>query len=197
VPLVLGFIVLVAVVWGGIRMFSSNSPVQPPTANATKDAVPEAPAVAPAPGSTVPSAAANAPRGSTVGPMPNGAVRPPVSSAAGKKKASARTARSSIPPADGAISGVHEVIPDVPQRARRTIRGTVRVSVRVIVEKDGTVFAALADQRGPSRYFERLAVDAAKKWTFPPADATAQRLMLVKFEFTRDGTAARAVALKS
>jgi len=87
------------------------------------------------------------------------------------------------------------VLPDVPPRAKRTIRGHVRVSVRVIVEQDGAVFAALAEQRGPSRYFERLAIDAAKKWTFPAAEAPAQRLMLVKFDFTRDGTTAQAVTL--
>lgn len=68
--------------------------------------------------------------------------------------------------------------------------------MRVIVEQDGTVFAALAEQRGPSRYFERLAVEAAKKWTFPAAETSAQRLMLVKFDFTRDGTTADAAAVK-
>jgi hypothetical protein len=65
----------------------------------------------------------------------------------------------------------------------------------VIVEHDGTVFAALTEQRGPSRYFERLAIEAAKQWTFPPVDAANQRLMLVKFGFTRDGTTAQAVPL--
>ncbi len=68
--------------------------------------------------------------------------------------------------------------------------------MRVIVENDGTVFAALTEQRGPSRYFERLALDAAKKWTFPPAQASAQRLMLVKFDFTRDGATAQSAPLK-
>ncbi len=66
----------------------------------------------------------------------------------------------------------------------------------MIVEKDGTVFAALTEQRGPSRYFERLALDAAKKWTFPSTEGPSQRLMLVKFDFTRDGTTAQAVPLK-
>jgi TonB family protein len=103
-----------------------------------------------------------------------------------------------MPPAAAAnasSAGVTEVLPDVPQRARRTIRGTVRVSVRVIVEQDGTVFAALTEKRGPSRYFERLAIEAAKQWTFPPTDASDQRLMLVKFAFRRDGTSADAVPL--
>jgi TonB family protein len=91
---------------------------------------------------------------------------------------------------------LHEVMPDVPQRASRTIRGTIRVSVRVIVDQDGSVFAALIDDPGPSRYFERLAVDAAKQWTFPPAADKAQRLVLVRFAFTRDGTTARAAPLR-
>jgi hypothetical protein len=102
---------------------------------------------------------------------------------------SAEAETSASPP------GVQEVIPDVPRRARHTIRGHVRVSVRLIVDKEGTVFAALVDKHGPSRYFARLAIEAAKKWTFAPVDTQAQRLMLVRFEFTREGTTARAVAL--
>lgn len=97
--------------------------------------------------------------------------------------------------ADGSAD-ITEVLPDVPTSASRTIRGRVRVSVRVIVEQDGTVFAALADNPGPSRYFERLAIDAAKKWTFGPVDTTEQRLMLVRFTFTRQGTTAESTALR-
>jgi TonB family protein len=92
------------------------------------------------------------------------------------------------------MSAVHEVIPDVSRSARRTIRGTIRVSVQVIIGKDGTVFAALADDPGPSPYFERRAIEAAKKWTFSPAETEAQRVKLLRFNFTRDGTTARAVA---
>jgi TonB family protein len=66
------------------------------------------------------------------------------------------------------------------------------VSIRVIVDKDGTVIAAAADDPGPSRYFERLSLEAAKKWTFTPAESQAQRVMLVRFNFTREGTTARA-----
>jgi TonB family protein len=90
---------------------------------------------------------------------------------------------------------VHEEIPEVPVRASRTIRGTVRVSVRVIVNDDGTVFAALTDERGPSRYFERLALEAAKKWTFTPADASDQRVVLIRFAFSRDTTTANAFSV--
>jgi TonB family protein len=84
----------------------------------------------------------------------------------------------------------NEVIPDVPRSARNTIRGTIRVTIRVIVDTDGTVLAATADEPGPSRYFERLSVEAARKWTF--ARAPEQRVMLVRFYFKRSGTTARA-----
>jgi TonB family protein len=84
------------------------------------------------------------------------------------------------------------VIPDVPRSARETIRGTVRVSVRVVVDKGGTVLAATAHEPGPSRYFERLAIQASKKWTFAPTDSEEQRIMLVRFNFRRAGTTAHA-----
>jgi len=98
--------------------------------------------------------------------------------------------RSAAPP-----STVHEVMPDVPLRAQRTIRGHIKVWVRVIVNQDGSVFAATPDRAGSSRYFERLALEAAKKWTFPPADTPAERLMQIHFDFSREGTTARAVSL--
>jgi TonB family protein len=69
------------------------------------------------------------------------------------------------------------------------------VSVRVIVDPDGSVFAAVADQTGPSRYFQRLAVEAAKKWTFPPVDTVSRRPMQIQFDFSRNGTTGRAVTL--
>jgi len=99
--------------------------------------------------------------------------------------------RASAPP-----SPISEVIPEVPRSAQKTIRGTVRVSVRVIVDKKGSVLAATADDPGPSRYFERLAIQASKKWTFAPTDSEEQRIMRVRFSFTRAGTTARANSLQ-
>jgi TonB family protein len=87
------------------------------------------------------------------------------------------------------------VIPDVPQSARRTISGHIEVWVRVIVDQDGSVFAATVDRTGSSRYFRRLAVEAAWKWTFPPIDTQSRRLMQLRFDFGRDGTTGRAVTL--
>jgi TonB family protein len=175
----MGVAFAIALVWGGIRTFSSNpTPDAPPVAESSQETASAAPAAERPPGTQTPPPA-SAPRQS----------RP-------AKAASAAKAKSAPAESEVSSAGVNEVIPDVPDRARRTIRGHVRVSIRVIVEKDGTVFAALTEQRGPSRYFERLAIDAAKKWTFPPTDAAAQRFMLVKFDFTRQGTTAQAVPLK-
>jgi outer membrane biosynthesis protein TonB len=92
-------------------------------------------------------------------------------------------------------SALHEVTPEVPWGARRTVRGHIKVWVRVIVDQDGSVFAAVADRSGPSGYFQRLAIDAAKKWTFPPVDTPSRRVVQVRFDFSREGTTARAVPL--
>jgi outer membrane biosynthesis protein TonB len=100
------------------------------------------------------------------------------------------------PGAAGAAAVVHSEIPNVPLRARRTIRGHIRVSVRVIVGRDANVAATLVDRPGPSRYFERLAMAAARQWTFAPADTPAQRVEALRFEFSRDGTTARAVPVR-
>ena len=92
-----------------------------------------------------------------------------------------------------APTAVHEVIPDVSRSARRTIRGHINVWVRVIVDQGGSVIAATTDRNGPSRYFQRVALEAARQWTFPPADSPAQRLMQIRFDFSREGTSAHAV----
>src|SRR5262249_35738779 len=72
----------------------------------------------------------------TAGVTPQGAaeVRPPVSAVSTSKPGRGGVATSP--------SGLHEEIPDVPWSARRTIRGHIRVWVRVIVAQDGSVFAA-------------------------------------------------------
>lgn len=98
-----------------------------------------------------------------------------------------------LPPPPTAL---RQVTPEVPPSALRTIRGHVKVWVRVIVDRDGSVFAATADRAGPSIYFERLAIEAAKQWTFAPADAESERLVQIRFDFSREGATARAVAVR-
>jgi len=90
---------------------------------------------------------------------------------------------------------LHEVIPDVPQSVLQSIHDHINIGVRVIVERDGSVFAALEDRTGASKHLQRLAIEAAKEWMFPPADAPSRRLMQIRFDFARDGTTASARAL--
>jgi len=115
-------------------------------------------------------------------------VRPPASA----------TTPSTPRPSDLATSVLvrHEAIPEVPLGARRTITGHIKVWVRVIVDPDGSVFAATTDRNGPSKYFQRLAIDAAKQWTFPPLETQSRRLMQIRFDFSRDGTTGQAVSLQ-
>lgn len=60
------------------------------------------------------------------------------------------------------------VLPEIPEKARQTIRGRFRVVVRVQVNTAGDVSAAAVESQGPSPYFAKLALQAAQKWKFSP-----------------------------
>ena len=90
---------------------------------------------------------------------------------------------------------VHQEMPDLSHRARESIRGIIKIAIRVSVDRSGNVVAAALDGRASSRYFSRAATDAAKKWKFSPAADPASRAWLLHFELTRGGTTARAEAL--
>lgn len=96
------------------------------------------------------------------------------------------------PQPDPPLSPVNEVAPDVPKSALDTISGTIRVVVRVTIDKQGVVSGVATEERGPSRYFERLARDASRKWTFTPSRAEEPRTMQLQFNFRRDGATAQA-----
>jgi TonB family protein len=89
-----------------------------------------------------------------------------------------------------ASSGViHQVLPDVPRKARDTIRGTVRVGIKVSVDSSGNVTDATVDSPGPSKYFANLALRAAPQWKFAPARDGSSEWSL-RFEFSAEGTKA-------
>jgi TonB family protein len=92
---------------------------------------------------------------------------------------------------------VHQEIPNVPLSARESIHGHVKVTVRVTVDRSGEVVHEAVEDPGSSRYFARLATEAARKWKFAPADNQDSREWLVRFEFARDGTTGRAAAPRS
>jgi TonB family protein len=83
---------------------------------------------------------------------------------------------------------IRQVLPDIPAKALRTIHGTARVAVKVIVNQSGDVTGAILEPGG-SPYFSRLAVEAARKWRFVPSD-TASREYHLRFEITQTFTKA-------
>jgi TonB family protein len=164
----LGAVMILALGWTGVRVLRNQRTPAPP------------PPPVQAPGGSLSQTPGDA------GPA-TAELRAPVFTVSTTKPAQSELSTSP--------STLHEVIPDVPRSARRTLRGHISVWVRVIVDPDGSVLAAVADRAGPSRYFQRLAIEAAKKWTFPPVDTPSQRLMQVRFAFSRDGTTGHAVTL--
>jgi outer membrane biosynthesis protein TonB len=82
---------------------------------------------------------------------------------------------------------LHEVSPDVPRGIRDRIHGHIKVTVRVLVDPSGDVVGEFLESPGPSRYFARLAGDAAGEWKFAPADIQGSRVWLLHFEFDRGG----------
>jgi len=98
------------------------------------------------------------------------------------------------PPSKAGVSAevVQQVVPIVPQKARDTIQGTVKVGVRVQVDASGNVTDLSLDSPGPSKYFANLAMGAARQWKFTPAadGDTGTREWILRFQFTQDGTKA-------
>ena len=92
----------------------------------------------------------------------------------------------------GAAKGsvVQQVLPDVPERASRTITGTVKVGIDVDVDASGAVTGASIASQGPSQYFANLALKAVKGWKFAPAQVSGQGVPSVwrlEFRFRQSG----------
>jgi len=89
---------------------------------------------------------------------------------------------------------LHEEIPRVARSALDSIHGRIKVVVRVAVNDAGSVTATTLDYPGSSKYFARVASEAAKAWRFAPATARQSRQWLLQFEFTGAGVEAKAAA---
>ncbi|HEY2779853.1 MAG TPA: protein kinase [Steroidobacteraceae bacterium] len=117
---------------------------------------------------------------------------PPVAmQSAQQHSASTAQIPAAAPPSASAV--LHEEIPAVSRSARASVRGQIKVVIRVTVDRSGNVVAENLEVHGSSKYFARVATDAAKLWKFAPAENQPAREWLVQFEFSRDGTTAHAV----
>jgi eukaryotic-like serine/threonine-protein kinase len=91
-------------------------------------------------------------------------------------------------PARGAV--LYQVVPDISQRARDTIQGTVRVGVKVHVDAAGNVSGAELDNFS-SKFFGDQAVQVVRRWTFTPPQVDGRNApseWLLRFEFTQKAT---------
>lgn len=106
---------------------------------------------------------------------------------------SAGTASASLPSRDAAV--LNQIKPAINAHAQNTIHGTVKVKVLVSVDASGHVSRAKLASRGPSTYFAKQSLEAARQWTFTPAikDGKAQPSeWALHFEFRRGGNKASA-----
>jgi TonB family protein len=161
--------------------------VQPESATPPPEAaVPAQPPPEPAEPATTPEATAQS---ESAPPPPEAAIPapapPPPQPAEQPKPVSATLAGGGV---------VHQVLPEVPGKARRGIRGSVKVEVKVRADSTGSVVDAELASPGPSRYFAGLALQAAREWKFSPptgGDGAAASEWLLHFRFDRDETNVR------
>jgi protein TonB len=88
---------------------------------------------------------------------------------------------------------LEQILPEVSEKARATIQGIVRVSVRVHVDPTGNVSEASLDSPGPSKYFADLALKAARRWQFASPEAGGHSVpseWLIRFQFSPSGSKA-------
>jgi TonB family protein len=186
-------LILLVAVWAGLRLFQSHPNSQRP-ASSTSQTSSQQTAATPAAAPKNPATLLSAPP-EVAAPAASAKSRTPKS--ASPRPVSHRSDQPAQPLADASPSVVHEQIPSVSRSARATIRGHIKVAVLVIVDPSGNVIDALLQIPGPSWYFARLAREAARKWTFAPADKQDSRQWLLRFEFTRGGATGHAATPRS
>ncbi|MBZ5528780.1 MAG: protein kinase [Acidobacteriia bacterium] len=87
-------------------------------------------------------------------------------------------------------SVLQKVLPSISQSALDTVRGTVRISIKVHVCPSGNVLDAEFINPGPSKTFAALAFDAARQWTFSAPTSNGDALpseWLLLFQITQSG----------
>jgi TonB family protein len=128
------------------------------------------------------TAAPAPPAGEPMRPAP--ASAPPGPAPTGQT--AARKAASPVPP-PAQVGIIRRVLPDIPAQARNTVHGMATVVVRVAADSSGNVTEATLEAGG-SRYFGRLALEAARQWQFAPVEGAGQHNWILRFEITPTAT---------
>jgi TonB family protein len=176
------FAIVAAVVFRSHQPRSSpptgeQQPVSAIAAPQPQSPVPEA--QSPAPEAQSPAPEAQSPVAETQKPSAPEIQKPPVPGTQSSKGAAL----------NGAVD--QRVLPDVPRKASETIHGTVKVRIRVTVDPNGSVSSATLDSPGASKYFSKLAFEAAQHWKFKPAQVDGQAVSsawILEFQFRQSGT---------
>jgi eukaryotic-like serine/threonine-protein kinase len=117
--------------------------------------------------------------------------QPPSSTAPAKAVVAAEAPKAAAGVSSSKGEVLDQVLPDVSEKARATIHGKVRVSVKVLVDSAGGVSSAEFDSPGPSQFFADLALKAARKWAFTPPEVNGKSVASewrLRFEFTPKDT---------
>jgi TonB family protein len=96
----------------------------------------------------------------------------------------------------GAVA--QQPLPNVLKSAQDTIRGTIRVRLRLGVDASGNVTTARFISYGASRYFARAALGAAEQWKFTPPQIDghgAPSEWILLFEFSKNDITAHSTPL--
>lgn len=116
-------------------------------------------------------------------PSPEPKSAPESKPAPEPKEVPVANASPQTPAAPGEI--LEQVMPTVSDHTKATLRGRFMVNVRVHVDPSGKVTDTKLELRGPSSYFAKRTVEAAKQWKFRPSDAPQE--WVLRFEFEKTG----------
>ncbi|HTS38749.1 MAG TPA: TonB family protein [Candidatus Solibacter sp.] len=124
---------------------------------------------------------------SSVAPAPTSdqlGVSQPVPS--GPPPATPPAAKTASQSAASSVDVIHKALPEVSKGARKTIRGTIKIGVKVEVDPSGKVTSAKLASPAESAYFNRLSLQAAQNWQFAAQEAPSA--WLIRFRFRRTST---------
>jgi serine/threonine protein kinase len=164
---------------------ASLTSLQPPT-SPVEPLAPVAPVPTPAATNVADGAAPSPIAAGSAAPLPTPA--PESAAALPNTPSPAAPDQPSLPTTASSDDVLHEELPQITRAISERIHGHVRVTVRVLVDPSGNVVGEFMEKPGPSRYFARLAAEAAGKWLFAPTDTRGARVWLLRFEFTRGAT---------
>jgi TonB family protein len=112
-------------------------------------------------------------------------------STAGGGASTTASTSAAAKPGQAASEGrvVARVMPQISPGALRSIRGRIRIQVKINVDGAGNVTEAHLKSPGPSKYFAARALEAARGWKFKPTLENGQPVAsqwIVQFALTRN-----------